>query len=124
MFMAPLACIVQPNSIGDTGSNFNYATPATPSPTVGIAGSTHSSSIIQVSSHELISQQSSLTNCLSTPTFSLLSTEDVGDTDAVDDAPLPDWFSLGLDSIDDNLNPRTKAGTIELQSCHKRAVDC
>ncbi len=44
----------------------------------------------------------------------MLYSEDVGDTTVADDALLPDWFCLESETIYDKLNPRSKAGTIEL----------
>ncbi len=54
----------------------------------------------------------------------MLYSEDVGDTTVADDALLPDWFCLESETIYDKLNPRSKAGTIELWSWRKRVVDC
>jgi hypothetical protein len=100
-----------------------------PTPSI-VAKNHHNSSIIGVSSIELISQLSSRTstpNAMNADEADLFledfDVEVQGDTSAKADISVPDWFSLDLDTIYDTLNPRTKQGTSELRSWRKKCVD-
>lgn len=86
----------------------------TPTPSV-VAKNHHNSSIIGVSSIELISQLSSRTstpNAMNADEADLFledfDVEVQGDTSAKADISVPDWFSLGLDTIYDTSPNKTR----------------
>jgi hypothetical protein len=118
-FLSPTTQLINPTLYTDSNG-----TSETPTPFI-VAKNHHNSSIVQVSSTDLISQLSSRT---STPNEAdpFLEAFDVviqGDISTEVDISIPDWFSLNRETIYDKLNPRTKQGTSELRSWHKKCVD-